>query len=519
MRSIAQSISQSITQKLQLWILVSGILVGAVGWASEKPELLVFAPSNAESAAAANTPDFSRLDRALIRRYLEPRYSRIEWIGPTAVESAEKSFARLLERISARSALGREVDLIVLAAPNASALRAALEARAQAKGRGLGLRWVYQAGAGGDELLAAWLGVDVESVVIQSGSTQRSGLFTPRFLRRWGEGASVLTAVREATEFAQKAERTLAPFLVQGTAAGGADLNSPAVMTAGADIDVNGNRGSVPMTRDWENAFWQSRAAQDEGSSEDPSEWVCDPLRRGQLDYAFSDFLRGLFPQVELSVDQMSSSEAFLGRAGDTAWELWQDRFGQKRDGAISTTQTPDEMWVEGDGLRYFLGPLANWLGREGNLLLDAIQGAHITKSAQSLRVALYFNSALKLRFMEERDAERGQLYGVDLPKVLRFHLSLKDGIVWAWDLDAGGWSGMKLKVRLPAIPDSVYLRTSRLDLYDGRIEVEAGVIGNAVSLVGRGQLYTRKFEGIDLWDTIGSNLRTWYWPYLYLTL
>ena len=73
----------------------------------------------------------------------------------------------------------------------------------------------------------------------------------------------------------------------------------------------------------------------------------------------------------------------------------------------------------------------------------------------------------------------------------------------------------LNLKLKLPVVSDTVFVRKVSANLTNGKIRVEAGVLGNMVSVIANGEISSRKLTGVDVWQTISSNATLLSWSAL----
>jgi hypothetical protein len=104
------------------------------------------------------------------------------------------------------------------------------------------------------------------------------------------------------------------------------------------------------------------------------------------------------------------------------------------------------------------------------------------------------------------------QPYSVHVPKTIRLLLEQAKGVLRLTGLDQGP-DALELKLKLPVIPDGVFLRRATLDLSSGRLVAEAGLIHNAVALVATADIQARSLQGIDFWESVVRNRDLLFWP------
>jgi len=225
--------------------------------------------------------------------------------------------------------------------------------------------------------------------------------------------------------------------------------------------------------------------------------WVAPPLSgEGAASSASSP---GIVPSQELE-----RSLAF------PSWEYLTDIFpGDLTDLPGEIGGRPEQIWLDGEGLRYLLG---NWVdGVHPGLisrLTDELLGLRLRQKSDRLEAGLYLHGPLEAVVKSQDDAANGELWGCRIPESLRFSFQIIDGgELELKALSQDAQRSLELKVRLPYFPDGIYLRRVRLSLVTGEAEVEAGLVGNYVGVVAKVNVFAQRLQEIDFWATVESNL------------
>jgi hypothetical protein len=161
-----------------------------------------------------------------------------------------------------------------------------------------------------------------------------------------------------------------------------------------------------------------------------------------------------------------------------------------------------DETWIDGEAIRYWLESAKASGGEKISQVLDRIQGARVIRGSEDLKIGLYFSESFVVKIRDEDEAENWQPYSVEVPKSLRFSLNMNDGVLRGRGFDEGQ-EKLDIKVKIPFAPDRVYLRNFSADLSTGDVELEAGVLGNLLAVVAKGHLIAKKFDGVDIWESL----------------
>jgi hypothetical protein len=212
----------------------------------------------------------------------------------------------------------------------------------------------------------------------------------------------------------------------------------------------------------------------------------------------------------------MAIAIVLAGGVGGTGWqsvranaELRTAQHGATEDvlsGVDLPTQEGEQIWIDREALKFLLGALEQYDEGKFAPILDHVQGLRLTRRGEFLDAALYFDEPFDLSLQEKSEAPRWQPYRVEVPKTLRFSLRIVDGVIVLSGLDRER-NAIRLQLKMPFLPDRVWVRSVLLNLDNGHATVDAGVMGNHLTVVARAQLLARKFEGVDVWETFKRNL------------
>ena len=189
----------------------------------------------------------------------------------------------------------------------------------------------------------------------------------------------------------------------------------------------------------------------------------------------------------------------------------------------------PDEKFdriIEGDDVRYFLEALLEFShssdpatdpGKKSKVV-DALLHevfpklirARLTGTQKNLQILTLFDGPFRVPFEKRKAAKRFSLYGVEIPKFLRFKLTYRDSKI-VIERIKDPHQTLALLVKIPVISDRVYLHRIEFNPADGSLEAEAGVLGDHLRVYARASVFEKKFEGIDYWKTFLRN----YGPFL----
>ena len=210
------------------------------------------------------------------------------------------------------------------------------------------------------------------------------------------------------------------------------------------------------------------------------------------------------------STELNSSREMERGLAFPS-WEYLTDIFpGDLTDLPGEIGGVPEQIWMDGEGLRYLLG---SWVdGLHPGLVsrvTEELLGLRLRQKPDRLEAGLYLHGPIEAVVKSQDDAATGELWGCRIPESLRFSFRIIDG----GDLELNAMSrdaqrSLELKIRLPCFPDGVYLRRVKVSLVTGDAEIEAGIIGNYVGVVAKVNLFAQRLQEIDFWGTVESNLK-----------
>jgi hypothetical protein len=320
-------------------------------------------------------------------------------------------------------------------------------------------------------------------------------------MRRWSEGVTAADAVRDAYRFASAGARLLGSFLPENDtllSLSGIARSEPVLR--GVDLDVEGRQYSGRTL------------------AIDPIA-LRGPETLARRKYAHTDFERTAIallgagvPQTTLDPDFVPTAQAFVDQAKDIAWETLRDSFPTPLPQMNAALDGEDEIWFDGETLRYLLEPARAWTGPQLDQVLDRLTGLRLTRVGNASQVAVYFDRAFTVELQPEDDTPNWDLYAIDVPQTIRFEFTMIEGTLYVSGLDSGD-SRLGLRAKLPFLPDLVRLRSASANLETGDVRIEAGVIRNTIAVVAEAQLMARTFDGIDIWGSIRRNLPILTWP------
>jgi hypothetical protein len=231
-----------------------------------------------------------------------------------------------------------------------------------------------------------------------------------------------------------------------------------------------------------------------------------------------------MIPQASLDVDAIPSAQAFVDRVSDVAWDGLKDSFptpdtgisseGEIIPGLDLPTRDGEQIWVDGEALKYLLGSIRQVADERFAPLLDHLQGLKLTRQGDALNAGIYFDQPMPVSIRDEKKAPRWQPYSLRLPKTVRFSIRMIAGRLVISGLDQG-LDTATLKLKMPFLPDTVWMKSASVDMGSGHVRVEAGVVGDWVTVVANADLIARKFGGVDIWESIKRNLTPFEWPTL----
>jgi hypothetical protein len=350
-------------------------------------------------------------------------------------------------------------------------------------------------------LESAWRDAGAQLVVGHQDVNSLSGFFFPRFLKRWAEGATARDAAEEAYRFSEGTAQLLSGFIneEQDYLSGLGVVRSEPVLS-GVDLDRMGH------------------VYPDHALAIAPLSGPKASLAAAGKVYAHTDFERtsisllgAMIPQASLKTDAIPSPQELVGRVSGVAWDQLHDSFPNPADGIglpdlDLPTEDGQQLWIDGESIRYFLAAVRDYAGDKLGPVMDHVQGLRLTRQGELLYAAIYFDGPFDIGLQDKDRIPNWQPYSVHVPKTIRFAIALQEGVLAVSGLDQGQ-DALNIKLKMPALPDSVWVRTASVNLSDGSTHVEAGVVGNLITVVANAEIMARKFDGVDIWGTIERNL------------
>ncbi|MGK5083754.1 hypothetical protein WDW37_10665 [Bdellovibrionota bacterium FG-1] len=501
-----------------LWVGV-GILgfVGTLGLASSNvqaaPSLILLEDNGGTNPYYRNVME--SLGALIVANNLGRYYDHIDVLtGDRATREA------LFAQIKKREAKG-VVDLVILThgAPKRLNLGAGdiSDSDVRAAGPFQRLRMVYMMACYGASMVDAWRAAGAQVAIGHQEINSLPGFFFPRFLKRWAQGRSARDAIDEAYRFAEGTAELLSSFIVEKTLLNHTGVLRSEPVMGGVDIDRNGhlfpgkNLTIEPLTSR-KGVFLTSSLTR-----------VPQDLLLGSfIGYPHTSFeqaaiglLGGMIPQAQLDSDAIPSAQALVDQVKGVAWAQLIDSFPGA--GGLSDLPLPsddgEEVWVDGEGLRYLLESLRDYAGEKMSTVLDRALGIRLTRMHDSLMVGVYFDRSFSIDLRDRTATPNWQPYRIEVPHAVRFAIRMQDGILKVSGLDAEP-DALILKIKMPLLPESIWVRRLTAHLESGDLQIEAGVMGDRVSVMADGQM-TTGIKGIDIWATIERNLELIGLPWL----
>lgn len=478
-----------------LFVFALSVTGGGAAWAG--PSLIVLEDNGASNPVEREVSE--RLGALVVANNLGKYYDHIDLLT-----GSNATVERLFERIHHRSRK-RDVDVLVLShgVPGRLLLSSGdLTAEAlHSIGHLPRLRMVYLLGCHSASMLDAWRAAGARTVIGHQDVNSLPGFFFPRFLRLWGEGRPVKSAAEEAYVYSQKAAAELGPFVTDTKdylSSIGIARSEPVI--SGENIDRWGRSFAVSSMRIRPLDYVEPQASH------------AGIYEHGEFELTLIELLNSMIPQVTISPENVPGAQELIDRTADLAWAGLGDAFPFPGDMPGAGGANANERWIDGPMLRYLLEPLREWMGDQLEIVAERVMGARLIRETNELRLNLYFDRAFSLTVKPEREAADWELYRVDVPASVRLRVSSWEGRFFVQGFDEGP-EALRFKLKMPWLPDGVYLRTASLDMTDGKVQVEAGVVGNSFAVIANGQIYAKRFEGVDLWASIRRNLKLLFFP------
>jgi hypothetical protein len=481
-------------------ILLSMSVQIPAAFAGSGSDALIVVVQESDSSAVSEQVN-SRIAMTSVVQNLGQVYGSLD-----IVSQAKLSDASVVQAIQKRQSASN-VDLMILAPVAAS-----MSATAWKKLHFQNLRMVYLGANRSSSDVSHWAQLGAKVSIGQSDFTSSSSLATQRFAYRWGMGWSAEEAAKDAEAFSGGTQATLGKFAV-ATA-------RPSLAITGLNIDRAGNVHSPLNT--------QASVPQSSQASV-PALAIPASAQGASGSGALSGFgsavlaasSSALMPSVAVNEAAVPSPQAFLDKVQPLAWEQMQNLFSTAQSQVPSVDSEPlaQEIWVDGEFLRYILAPVEKWEGGKFASALSTIQGVKLTRSPTHLEVSLYFSKAFDVQFADPSTLSNFQLYSVHVPQTVRIALEDTNGVLSLSGLDDGeGESQDKiyLGVKIPVISNKVYLRTASIELASGNVSVDAGILADVVGLTATAQIFAAAIKPkVDVWKSIEDNESLFDWPLL----
>lgn len=463
--------------------LVAICIPGAAFAGFPKPSLVILAQSRGPNADENGV--LARLISTITKRSNLKSYASIETLIDDGATGDE--FFQVIKQLILT---GRDIDVMVVAPIHGDTIDLAdspvrsekiLETLSPLKKVGdHGLRFVFLSG-GNEKLLSAWRGAGAQSVVGMSGEGELAPFFYSEFLKNWSSGYSVSQSVALASAFSTQVARTLSRFVDEYGLRDAKTTFSPEPIFDGADINVNGEKNF-------------------ESSKLNPVEWP-NSVSRDRPVYNHTNLEKGLLevlsrlvsPRVELKPEFMAGLPTLVGELGPLTFSAIQEFFPGNDAGQLS---------VPGADVRDILAKVIPDFDRYLQELVEDIDKIVLTQKKGRLVADLWLiPSEATFELIEKKKAKTGELYSVSLARNVHVEMLMRKDSITLEKI-----SGITARVKLPVVPHGIYPLKVRLDTQDETLTIHAGVIGGLFEVIGKADVRTRKFSGVDWIGTILKN-------------
>ncbi len=158
--------------------------------------------------------------------------------------------------------------------------------------------------------------------------------------------------------------------------------------------------------------------------------------------------------------------------------------------GLFSKIGPGDEIVLDGEDLRYFLKSFGKDSEPVSEDLLARFVEARLRPTQELLMISIRFDRSFILDLGSSR-VDPCMVYGVEFPEMIQLSIRLSDGRLSLRTLKIPNTddSSLKLLAHIPFLPDTVWFRRGKADLFDGRFEVRVGVLWNLIPYTVEGNL------------------------------
>jgi hypothetical protein len=177
--------------------------------------------------------------------------------------------------------------------------------------------------------------------------------------------------------------------------------------------------------------------------------------------------------------------------------------------GLSARAQAPlpvDETWLDREAVSYFASGLKAGNPFLAQAVLGALHGARVARDAKGVTLSIYFKDELWIQTVPAREAAAGQVYRIEVPEVLSLRVESVDGVVRV-DVLNPGKQGLRLKAKIPFMPDQVYVHGLEANLATGVLKFRAGVLADWLVAVAVSSVAQPLKGKIDIAATILETL------------
>ncbi len=165
---------------------------------------------------------------------------------------------------------------------------------------------------------------------------------------------------------------------------------------------------------------------------------------------------------------------------------------------------------LDRDAVLYYLSSVQETSASTSKMLngiRQHIEGLNLVPQETGLAATVEFDKAFDISLMDPGNAKLGQLYEIQVPSALKFLIVMTDGVIHVMGA-AENLIPLQIDVKIPLLPDAIYLHQITADLASGDVHVEAGAVDDFVTVVADGKLWNSDHgAGVDWWGSLLATL------------
>jgi|GEM_PF-6298444 len=178
-----------------------------------------------------------------------------------------------------------------------------------------------------------------------------------------------------------------------------------------------------------------------------------------------------------------------------------------------SSASSSDGIWIDGSVVKFQFQPYLESnpeIGKKIEPLLKRLLGVEVTHGGPTTSLYTHFDDDFEVAVANYEQTPNWGIYEVDVPKITRWIVYGRDGVLHV--MQSPAHEQWKLKAKMPMMPqmgETLDVNHLKVDFNQSVIYLEAGVFGNFVKVVAQAKINGNRVSkiNIDLLESLRKNL------------